>query len=120
MEFGIIGEILKATKLNPILDIGDSFFGNWVSYYKTSLLSLAGLNADNLYDLVMSLPTLIPDLGINLSDAMFTDLNVLLSTVLGLVAPEANLVLPTINQAMLASQGTLVEAPGRHAAPACC
>lgn len=111
MEFGIIGEILKATKLNPILDIGDSFFGNWVSYYKTSLLSLAGLNADNLYDLVMSLPTLIPDLGINLSDAMFTDLNVLLSTVLGLVAPEANLVLPTINQAMLASQGTLVEAP---------
>ena len=41
MEFGIIGEILKATKLNPILDIGDSFFGNWVSYYKTSLLSLA-------------------------------------------------------------------------------
>lgn len=117
MEFGIIGEILKATKLNPILDIGDSFFGNWVSYYKTSLLSLAGLNADNLYDLVMSLPTLIPDLGINLSDAMFTDLNVLLSTVLGLVAPEANLVLPTINQAMLASQGTLVEAPsGRTAA----
>lgn len=104
MEFGIIGEILKATKLNPILDIGDSFFGNWVSYYKTSLLSLAGLNADNLYDLVMSLPTLIPDLGINLSDAMFTDLNVLLSTVLGLVAPEANLVLPTINQAMLASR----------------
>ena len=67
------------------------------------------MNADNLYDLVMSCHS-DPGLGINLSDAMFTDLNVLLSTVLGLVAPEDNFVCrPSPGDAC--EQGTLVEAP---------
>lgn len=61
------------------------------------------LGSNNLYDLLTSL--LPADSGIDL--AMLSDVNKLISFVLGMVAPDSNLVLPTIDQAYLASLGTL-------------
>lgn len=58
------------------------------------------LGSNNLYDLITSLA---PDLDLSI----LSDVNALISMVLGLVAPDANLVLPTIDQAYLASLGTL-------------
>lgn len=56
---------------------------------------------DNLYNLVVSNA---PDLDLS----MLSDINKLISMVLGMVAPDTNLVLPTINQSILASHGQMV------------
>lgn len=106
MEFDMISEALKATKINPILEVGDTLpLLGYKKYWSDSLLSLAGISGDNLYNLLVNLLPMLGVEGLDLS--MLSDVNKLLSTVLGMVAPDANLVLPTIDQAYLASLGTL-------------
>lgn len=106
MEFDMITEILKSTPVSISVTLGDLM--GWVDWTTINVLDTAGIAGDNLYDLLAGILPMLGAEGLDLS--MLSDVNKLLSTVLGLVAPEANLVLPTIDQALLASHGTLVEA----------
>ena len=106
MEFDMISEILKKTPASINVGIALLIGGDVATL---NVLDMAGIQGDNLYDVLSGVLPMVGVEGLDLS--MLSDVNKLLSTVLGLVAPDANLVLPTINQAMLASQGTLVEAP---------
>lgn len=63
------------------------------------------LGANNLYGILTSALTEIN--GTAVDWGMLSDINKLLDFVFALVAPEANLVLPTIDQAYLASLGTM-------------
>lgn len=107
MEFDMITDILKSTPVSITVDIGDLM--GWVTWTTVDVLPTAGIAGDTLYDVLSGVLPMVGVAGLDLS--MLSDVNKLLSTILGLVAPDANLVLPTINQALLASQGTLVEAP---------
>lgn len=105
MEFDMISEILKKTPASFQVGIALLIGGDVATL---NVLDMAGIKGDNLYDVLSGILPMLGVEGLDLS--MLSDINKLLSTVLGLVAPDANLVLPTINQALLASQGTLVEA----------
>lgn len=110
MEFDMISEILKKTPASINVGIALLIGGDVATL---NVLDMAGIQGDNLYDVLSGVLPMVGVEGLDLS--MLSDVNKLLSTVLGLVAPDANLVLPTINQALLASQGTLVEsASGRR------
>lgn len=65
------------------------------------VLSLAGIEDNSLYGI---LSFALPDLDLSI----LSDVNKLIPMVLSLVAPDSNLVLPTINQAVLASHGQMI------------
>lgn len=65
------------------------------------VLSIAGIEDNSLYGI---LSFALPDLDLSI----LSDVNKLIPMVLSLVAPDSNLVLPTINQAVLASHGQMV------------
>lgn len=65
------------------------------------VLSMAGIEDNSLYGVIKFA---LPDLDLS----MLGDMNKLITMVLGLVAPDSNLVLPTINQAVLASHGEML------------
>lgn len=65
------------------------------------VLSMAGIEDNSLYGI---LSFALPDLDLSI----LSDVNKLIPMVLSLVAPDSNLVLPTINQAVLASHGQMV------------
>lgn len=95
MEFDLITTHLQ--NINIYVNAKASIF------WDDEILSMA-LGTNNLYEILMS-----DTLGLNLDPAIFSDVNELIKMVLGLVAPDANLVLPTIDQAYLASLGTLTK-----------
>lgn len=65
------------------------------------VLSIAGIEDNSLYGI---LSFALPDLDLSI----LSDVNKLIPMVLSLVAPDSNLVLPTINQAVLASHGQMI------------
>lgn len=95
MEFDLITTHLQ--NINIYVNAKASIF------WDDEILSMA-LGTNNLYEILMS-----DTLGLNLDPAIFSDVNELIKMVLGMVAPDANLVLPTIDQAYLASLGTLAK-----------
>lgn len=94
MEFDMITEKLKG--INIYVN-AKALFGA----INIEIISTA-LGSNNVYDILTSMA---PDLDLT----MLSDVNKLISFVLGMVAPDTNLVLPTIDQAFLASLGTLSE-----------
>ena len=94
MEFDMITENIKG--INIYVN-AKALFGA----VNIEIISTA-LGSNNLYDILTSMA---PDLDLT----MLSDINKLISFVLGMVAPDTNLVLPTIDQAFLASLGTLSE-----------
>ncbi len=65
------------------------------------VLSLAGIDDNSLYGIISYA---MPDLDLS----MLGDMNKLITMILGMVAPDSNLVLPTINQSVLASHGQML------------
>ncbi len=66
-----------------------------------NVLGIAGIEDGSLYGIIkFALPSM--DLS------MLGDMNKIITMVLGMVAPDSNLVLPTINQAILASHGQMI------------
>lgn len=102
MEFDMITEILQETPTSAVIDATVA----QINLFDGSLIPQ--LKGNNLYELLTNILPMLGVEGLDLS--MLSDINALISTVLGLVAPDANLVLPTIDQAYLASLGTLSEA----------
>lgn len=102
MEFDMIAEKLEGVALTGSLKI--TTLWGLVDAYTLDLGKTISdaLGSNNLYGILSS-----PTLGLPFDLSMLSDINVLISEVLGMVAPEATLVLPTIDQAYLASLGTL-------------
>lgn len=96
MDFDLITQHLQNININITIK---ALFG----LVNVNVLQEA-LKTTNLYGILMS-----DTVGLNLNPAIFNDVNELIKMVLGLVAPDANLVLPTIDQAYLASLGTLTK-----------
>ena len=98
MEFDLISSHLKNISLDG--SIKGSVIGIDIDL---SLADILGglLGGTDMYSILSNL------LSGTLDMAALSDLNVLLPAILGLVAPDANLVLPTIDQTHLASLGTL-------------
>lgn len=104
MEFDMLRAKLQNVTITGSLKI-TTLWGA-VTAYTLDLGSTVSdaLGSNNLYGILTS-----ETLGLNLDPAIFSDVNALIKMVLGLVAPNANLVLPTIDQAYLASLGMLNE-----------
>lgn len=102
MEFDMIAEKLEGVAITGSLKI--TTLWGLVDAYTLDLGKTISdaLGSNNLYGILSS-----PTLGLPFDLAALSDINVLISEVLGMVAPEATLVLPTIDQAYLASLGTL-------------
>lgn len=90
MEFGMIDEILQSIVINPHVRVQIIF---------------DVVNQDITIDLYETLK------GIEGVGDLFplNDINVLIPKILKMVAPDANLVLPTIDQAVLASHGEMIQ-----------
>lgn len=102
MEFDMIAEKLEGVALTGSLKI--TTLWGLIDAYTLDLGKTISdaLGSNNLYGILSS-----PTLGLPFDLAALSDINVLISEVLGMVAPDAQLVLPTIDQAYLASLGTL-------------
>ena len=111
MEFDLITPILQNTNIKLALDVDLSVIQIPIT---DDLLSMAlGDGSSNLYTLLTTL--LAGDSGegeeegtsVSFDPAMLSDINKLIAFIFDMAAPDANLVLPTIDQAYLASLGTL-------------
>ena len=91
MEFDMITTHLKAVNVN-------------ITALGMNLLEKA-IGSSNLYNLLTS--NLVEINGTTIDWTMLSDINKIIDFVFGMVAPDANLVLPTIDQAYLASLGTM-------------
>lgn len=92
----MIQQVLESARLDLTVDI--KVIG--ITVTTLNVLEVAGLSSDNIYGI---LTEAIP----GFDGAVLSDVNLLVPMVLGLVAPDANLVLPTIDQAVLASHGEM-------------
>lgn len=103
MEFDMIAEKLQGVTIVGSLRIS-TLWGLVENAYTLDIGKTISdaLGSNNLYGILSS-----PTLGLPFDLAALSDINVLISEVLGMVAPDAQLVLPTIDQAYLASLGTL-------------
>lgn len=91
-EFGMLEDAL-----NNILALNITIRGGGAA---------ASVNAGIDLGSLLSLPQILADAGINISS-----LDELFKSVIGMVAPDANIVLPSINQAVLASHGEMKKLP---------
>ncbi len=93
-DHDMITSVLKSTKLTAKA----TALGGLVN---VDIISTAGITDPSLYGVVKFAA---PDLDLS----VLSDVNKLIPMVLGMVAPGTNLVLPTINQSVLASHGQMV------------
>lgn len=105
MEFDMIREKLENVTIVGSLKI-TTMWGLITAYTLDIGQTITNaLGSNNLYGILTSALTEIN--GTAVDWGMLSDINKLLDFVFALVAPEANLVLPTIDQAYLASLGTM-------------
>lgn len=97
MEFDMLTEHIKAINVSIR---AYALFG----LVDLDILETA-IGSNNLYDLLTKNLTEIN--GTTIDWTMLSDINKIIDFVFGMVAPDANLVLPTIDQAYLASLGTI-------------
>lgn len=108
MDFDLITEKLENAKITGSLKI-TTLWGLVTAYSTTLEELLAGpLGGNDLYAILSTA------LAGTLDMSALSDINELIKMVLGLVAPDANLVLPTIDQTFLASLGTLADGGNGH------
>lgn len=93
-DHDMITSVLKSTVVQAKVS---ALFG----VVNIDILDQVGIPDKSLYGIVQFAA---PDLDLS----MLSDVNKLISMVLGMVAPDSNLVLPTINQSVLASHGQMV------------
>ena len=103
MEFDMITQKLQNVTLDGSLRIHVLLFDVYTMDLGDTIIDALGSN--NLYGILTS--SLSEINGTAVDWTMLSDPNKLLSFVFGLVAPDANLVLPTIDQSYLASLGDL-------------
>lgn len=89
----MITSVLKSTQLSAIATA--------IGFIDIDVLDAMGISEKTLYGIVKFAA---PDLDLSI----LSDVNKLIPMVLGMVAPGTNLVLPTINQSVLASHGQMV------------
>lgn len=100
MDFDMISEHIKLVNLTGSVKV--TAFGANVNIDLAQFLT-DNVGSNNLYEILKSVAT-------NFDMRMLSDINLLLDFVLDQVAPDSNLVLPTINQSKLASLGSLAKA----------
>lgn len=106
MQLDLITSVLKST----VIDGSITALGGLVNIDLGGTLASAFGGSNNLYGI---LSAAIPaDSGIDLK--ALGDINLLIPMILKLVAPDANLVLPTIDQGFLASLGSIADAGNGH------
>lgn len=101
MEFDMIGTHLRGIQLNGSVKV-EALWGIIEAYEMDIGQTVTdALGANNLYGILAAV------LADTLDISVLNDINKLLPMILGMVAPDATLALPTIDQAYLASLGTM-------------